>query len=511
MDLSKYAELFVTEGREHIAEMNAALVELERPEGSDKTRTTELVGTLFRAVHSVKGMGGAMGYSAVMSRAHVLEALLEAVRAGQQVMTPSLVAHLFDESDLLASDIERAYRSTQTLTQTATPAAASNVLKASTTFRGKHVRVSADRLDALMTLAGELEIARGRLSRVTTGAGDETVNAVAQMNRLVDELREQIVAARMVPVGQVFDRFPHLVRETARTLNKEVDFVVDGKDIELDRSMLDEIGDPVLHLLRNALDHGLERADDRIAAGKAVRGRLTLSAQRESSYVLIRVADDGRGIDRDRVVARARSLGALDVSATSVNDAELLGILVRPGFTTTDHVTDISGRGVGLDVVDATVRALGGSIELRSVAGRGTVITLRMPLTVAVVRALIARLDDETFAIPVTHVTETVELNRAEWCDVRGREHARVRDDMLPIVHLRELLSMPARPHDTPKAVTINIRGRRAAIVVDDFIGQQDIVVKQFDAVRGAPALFGGATILSDGIPALIVDVNSLV
>jgi two-component system chemotaxis sensor kinase CheA len=324
-------------------------------------------------------------------------------------------------------------------------------------------------------------------------------------------LRDQIITARMVPVGQVFERLPRMVRETARALQKEVDFVVDGKEIELDRSMLDEIGDPVVHLLRNAVDHGIEGPYERQRKGKPPRARLTLSAQRESNYVLIRVSDDGRGIDRDHVLGRAHKVGLVNPSIKKLSDTELLGVLTRSGFSTADHVTDISGRGVGLDVVDATVRSLGGALEIRSVLGCGTVVTMRLPLTVAIVRAILARLGNETFAIPVTHVLETVELDPLTLRSDAGGVAVLIRDEPFPIVRLRDVMGLPPLETPHPKAVTVNVHGRRGAIVVDDFVGQQDVVVKQFQAVRGAPTLFGGATILSDGAPALIVDVNRVV
>ena len=364
-----------------------------------------------------------------------------------------------------------------------------------------------------MDLVGELEIARGRLEReLPAGEHREPGGALDQTNKLLRELREQVIAARMVPVGQVFERFPRLVRETARTLGKEVDFTLDGADIELDRSMLDRIGDPVMHLLRNALDHGVEPAAAREAAGKPARGRITVTAQRESGYVLVRVADDGGGIDRGRVLARAIERGIVDASCDSLDDAALMRVLVQPGFSTTDTVTTVSGRGVGLDVVDATVSALGGAIEMKSVAGRGTAITLRLPVSVSIVRALVARVGDETYAIPFTHLEGTVEIEPPADA-IRGAAwtSAEVGGASIRVVPLRDALGMPRRIAERMKGVTLSVRGQRAALVVDSFVGQQDIVVKRFDAPVGSAMTFAGATVLADGAPALIIDVNSLI
>jgi two-component system chemotaxis sensor kinase CheA len=364
-----------------------------------------------------------------------------------------------------------------------------------------------------MTLVGEIEIARGRMEReLRRFSDDDLSSAFESASRLLNELRDQVIGARMVPVGQVFERFPRLVRETARSLDKEVDFTLDGAEIELDRSILDRIGDPVMHLLRNALDHGLEPTADRERDGKSPRGRLTLSAQREAGYVLIRVADDGRGIDRERVLARAHELGIVGWERTTLDDVELLRVLAHPGFSTASSVTTVSGRGVGLDVVDAAVRVLGGAIEIKSVGGRGTAITLRLPLSVAIVRALVARVGEELFAIPFTHVLETLALEPPSSA-LRGDEWTMtdIAGVQVSVVMLRTLFGLAPRISEQMPGISVLARGRRAALVVDEFIGQQDVVVKRYDLPRGGSTMFAGATVLGDGSPALIVDVNSLI
>jgi two-component system chemotaxis sensor kinase CheA len=515
VDLSKYAELFLTEGREHIAGMQSALHTIGDGDGG-AAELAAAVAALFRAAHNIKSMAAVMEYATISEMAHALETLLDGVRSGEDPLTPTLIAHLFDETDALAREIELAGdtahlapagRVGEKVGKDQAAENPTNIKRRD--LRSRYLRVESARLDALMTVAGELEIARGRLDRVARETGGEPLDlAVQQVSRLIGDLRDQIITTRMVPVGQVFERLPRMVRETAHALQKEIDFVVDGKEIELDRSMLDEIGDPVVHLLRNAIDHGIEGPYERHRRGKPPRAKLTLSAQRESNYVLIRVADDGRGIDRDRVLSRAHKAGFIDPATKKLSDTELLGILTRSGFSTADRVTDISGRGVGLDVVDATVLSLGGSWEIRSVLGCGTVVTMRLPLTVAIVRALLARLGNETFAIPVTHVLETIELDPLT---IQEGIAALIRDEPFPIVRLRDVMGLPPMDVSRPKAVTVNVHGRRGVIIVDEFVGQQDVVVKQFQSVRGLPTLFGGATILSDGAPALIVDVNSVV
>ena len=508
MDLSKYVDLFLSEGREHVAELSGALAELESTPTS-----ADAIAAAFRAVHSIKGMAAAMGYTVVTERADTLESALDLVRRGEEKITPSSLGDLIDDADALAREIELA------VTHPASgPAASDDAIPTDPSAnavrrRATHVRIRASRLDSLMNLVGEIEIARGRLERELRQVGDEEVSsAFASTSRLLGELREQVVGARMVPVGDVFERFPRLVRETARTLGKEVDFTLDGAEIEMDRSILDRIGDPVMHLLRNALDHGIESAEERASNGKSARGRLTLSAQREAGYVLIRVADDGSGIDRDRVLARAKEAGIVGWDTDALDDVTLLRVLAHPGFSTAASVTNISGRGVGLDVVDAAVRVLGGAIEIRTVARRGTAITLRLPLSVAIVRALIARVGEELFAIPFTHIVETLQLapppdafRGGEWTETS------IGDVMVRVVMLRELFGTEPCVSDRMPAVSVLARGRRAALVVDDFVGQQDVVVKRFDPPRGGSSMFAGATVLGDGSPALIVDVNSLI
>jgi two-component system chemotaxis sensor kinase CheA len=376
----------------------------------------------------------------------------------------------------------------------------------------RSVRIDLRRLDTLMNLIGELVITRGRLAQLTGAIDDPALtDTVAQTSRLVADLQDEIMTSRMVPVWQVFDRFPRLVRDAARSVGKPVDFTIEGKEVELDRSMLDEVGDPIVHLLRNAIDHGLESPEVRREQGKPEAGRLTLSASRDRSAVAIRVTDDGRGIDRDKVLKRAHEHGLLDPSKTELTDEELFRIISQAGFSTADKVTDLSGRGVGIDAVHNRVRSLGGSVDMKTAPGKGTTVTLRLPLTLAIVRSLLAKIGDETYAIPMTHVSETVELHPQILHTLKGREVLMIREEVLPLIRLRQLLHYEGdAPRGLEQVVVVEMAERRAAMVVDALIGQQEIVVKQFDGVQNGLTLFGGATILGDGAPALIIDVSSL-
>ncbi|HXQ27784.1 MAG TPA: chemotaxis protein CheA [Gemmatimonadales bacterium] len=377
----------------------------------------------------------------------------------------------------------------------------------------RHIRVDLRRLDTLMNLIGELLTARGRLDELAGARHDAALDDLAShISRLSTELQGEIVEARMTPVWQVFDRFPRLVRDSARELGKQVALRVEGKEIELDRAILDELGDPLVHLLRNAVDHGIEPPDERRAAGKKPEGEVVLAAARERSRVTITISDDGRGIDRARVLAIAKRDGLVEPHTESLTNDQLLRVLARPGFTTATTVTSVSGRGVGIDVALTRVRALGGTVEVRSELGAGTTFVLRLPVTLAIVRALITSVGSERYALPLTYVSETVEFSQAPRTTVEGRDAIVLRDRVVPLVPLRRLLDVgeegapPRRP-----IIVLEMGERRAGVVVDAMLGQQEIVVKSFDTPQGTLALFSGATIMSDGLPALILDAGELV
>jgi two-component system, chemotaxis family, sensor kinase CheA len=379
--------------------------------------------------------------------------------------------------------------------------------------RARQIRVDLGRLDALMKQVGELVVAKNRLGVLAAEGADPALAEVSdRISRLVSDMQAEVIAARMTPVGEVLERFPRLVRDLARDLGKRIRFDVEGDEIELDRSILDEIGQPLLHLIRNAADHGIESPEQRVAAGKPEEGRILLSASRERNSVALRLSDDGRGIDRDAIQAKARREGLVDGAADGLSDDLLLRVLARPGFSTAQAVSDVSGRGVGVDVVVTRVRALGGTIEVRSELGRGTTFTIRVPLTLAIVRALLASAAGERYAVPLAYVAETVEFDPRSVTAVRDREALVVRDLVVPTVHLRDLVRIERRPAAArAPTVILEIGDRRAALVVDALVGQQDIVVEPFDAPRGMPPYVGGATILADGSPALILDAAALV
>ncbi len=378
--------------------------------------------------------------------------------------------------------------------------------------RGRQIRVDLRRLDALMKQVGELVVARNRLTALSGEAGDPAlIELSGRISRLVSAMQGEVLAARMTPVGEVFERFPRLARDLSRDLGKRIRFDMEGEEIELDRSILDEIGEPLLHLIRNAADHGIEAPEQRVSAGKSAEGRILLSATRERNTVALRVIDDGRGIDRGRILTKARREGLATDDVDTLTDDLLVRLLARPGFSTAQTVSGVSGRGVGVDVAMTRVRALGGTLEVRTELGRGSTFLIRVPLTLAIVRALLAEAGGEQYAVPLAYVAETVEFDRRAVTAVRDREALVVRDQVIPTVHLRDLVSANGGVASARQpAVILEVGERRTAMVVDALLGQQDIVVEPFDAPRGLPPFIGGATILADGKPALILDAAAL-
>jgi two-component system chemotaxis sensor kinase CheA len=375
----------------------------------------------------------------------------------------------------------------------------------------RYIRVPADRLDEVINLLGELVIAGAGASLLARQSGQGAlVEANAQVGRLVEEIRNGTLQLRMVPIGETFARFRRVVRDTAAQLGKDVALEVVGGETELDKGMVERIADPLMHLVRNALDHGLESPADRAVAGKPPRGRLVLAACHESGSVLIRITDDGRGIDRRKVLARAWDRGLVERGVTPSDD-EILGLIFEPGFSTAEQVTNLSGRGVGMDVVKRNVEALRGHIGLRSDEGEGTTVEIRLPLTLAIIDGFLIGVGPSRFVIPLEAVVEVVESRVAQGAfDARGRGLVELRGQPLPVVGLRALYALESPHPERSSIVVLHAAGRRYGVVVDQLLGQHQTVIKplgrMFRSLRG----MSGSTILGNGEVALIIDVGAL-
>lgn len=377
------------------------------------------------------------------------------------------------------------------------------------------VRIDIRRLDNLMNLVGELVITKTRLEQLAlstaTPEAEETMKSLA---RVAGGLQDAVMKARMVPLAQVFTRFPRMVRDLARELGREVEFTIEGEETELDRSVIDEIGDPLVHLLRNAVDHGVEPPAERARRGKPPTGHVRLSACYEGNHVLIAVEDDGEGINRDAVLAMAKERGLVSAQeAKELGEQEVYRLLFLPGFSTAAKITDVSGRGVGLDVVQNKIESLGGSVAVTSRPGQGTRFAIRLPLTLAIIQALLVSLGSETYALPLESVEEIQVIPAADLKRVRGREVIVLRGEVVPLVRLGTLLGRlesDAGPGGEVPLVVVRGAGGRAGLVVDGLVGQREIVIKSLGRFLGNVPGIGGATILGDGRVALIIDTNGV-
>jgi two-component system, chemotaxis family, sensor kinase CheA len=375
----------------------------------------------------------------------------------------------------------------------------------------ENVRVPAERLDELMDRVGELVIAQSRLSQLAGSSADIMLRSVSEdVERLSGELRDTMMVLRMVPVGSLFSRFRRLVHDLARETGKIIELETEGETTEVDKTVIERLADPLVHLVRNSIDHGLELPQDRVAAGKPETGKVILLARQSGGEVIITIKDDGRGINRERVRAKAESSGIIQPGA-QLMDQELLQLIFQPGFSTAQQITNLSGRGVGMDVVKKTVEALRGVIDVRSDEGKGSEISLRIPLTLAIIDGLLVRVGTGCYVIPLSAVEECLELSIEDDLRSRGRSFISLRDSLVPFLRLRDMFRTGTDPDPYQKVVVISTGNERVGLVVDQIIGDHQTVIKAMSRLHHDVVTFSGATILGDGSVALILDVTNLV
>uniref|UniRef100_C6E9E2 histidine kinase n=1 Tax=Geobacter sp. (strain M21) TaxID=443144 RepID=C6E9E2_GEOSM len=385
------------------------------------------------------------------------------------------------------------------------------------------VRVDVKRLDDLMNQVGELVLERNRMIQLhsdyqtgldPTGFGDDFGKLSKRLNFVTSELQMQVLKMRMLPVEKVFKKFPRIVRNLARDLGKEVDLVIIGEETELDRSVVDEIGDPLIHLIRNALDHGLETPDQRLAAGKDRTGTVVLSAAHEGNQIVISIKDDGRGIDPERISKKALEKGLVtDEQLASMGNREILDLLFLPGFSTKEQTTDLSGRGVGMDVVRTNIRKLNGIIEIKNDVGHGTEFILKLPLTLAIIQSLLVEVEKEVYSIPLASVIETMRVSKSEFHMIGGQEVLKLRDSVLPLLRLQQTFSCQEyyTDRDTCYVVIVGVAEKRIGLIVTRLLGQQEVAIKSLGKFLANLPGIGGSTIMGDGRVALIVDPMGLI
>ena len=393
------------------------------------------------------------------------------------------------------------------------PAKKAAAAPAKKVHHSQSVRVDIEKLDTLMNLMGELVINKVRLEQIgQTHRLADLTETLEQMDRVTTDLQNIVMKVRMVPVSSVFNRFPRMVRDIAKELNKEINLTIEGEETELDRTVIDEIGDPIMHLLRNSCDHGVEEPDVRESKGKPRAGEVGLIARHEGNNVVIMVTDDGAGIDAAKIRAKAVEKGMISQEeADKMDDADAVRLIFLPGFSTADHISDISGRGVGMDVVRSKIEALSGHVDVETKIDEGSVFKIKLPLTLAIIQAMLVKVQEEMYAIPLGSIDSTINIQESEIKTVQNKEVIVLRGEIIPIIRMEKMLQVPhVKDSDETFVVVVHTGDAKAGIVVDNLIGQQEIVIKTLGSLFTGLKMFSGATVLGDGRVALILDVATM-
>ena len=534
VDVSKYKELFINESREHLQCISINLLTLEKePENTNALNET------FRSVHTLKGMAATMGCPDMEELSHEMENVLDVLRKGGKIEKGTETVDVlleclcgletFVEDVASGKMVERDFTALYKKLDYILPEKKGGVEVSTVRAEEKRereeagreekvgptIRLSIEKIQALQNLVEELSIAKMRLLQIASKHASPELNEItATTHRLTSELLDRVMEMRMFPVAYIFDRFPRTVRDLSMKTGKEVDFIVSGKEIELDRLVLDEINDAVMHLLRNAVDHGIEKPGDRKKAGKKDTGKVILSARREGNYVVISVEDDGRGMDVEEIkkIAVERKIITRE-EASRMSDGDVYELLGAPGLSTTKKITDVSGRGVGFDVVKSKIKSLGGSVRISSEEGRGTNVELRLPLTTAIIQSLLVGVEKEKYAIPLDSVREIIAVGEKDLKSVKGKEIFAYREQVLPLLRLKNIFDVPRnKDKDRIGPVVVVERDEKLfGIMVDTLLGRQETVVKPLGGMLKGRKEFAGATILGDGSVAFILDVCGLV
>ena len=578
---------FLIESEELLQRMDQDMIALE-----SSPKDPELLNRVFRAMHTIKGTSGFLGYEAVVRLSHRAEDVLNTVRRGDVTLGPRVANVLLAARDQIGKMLEdirqgglKEYslepllaelQAVQTSSEAplrlgeilvnqnvleptalagilaeqasspvspklgnlivekglATPAEVGNAMAdqqrvADTLAKSsgsQSMRVDVRKLDELVNLIGELVLERNRLvqinrdlvsGRISGEALDSALGlSTARLSFITEELQVAGLKTRMVPVDTVFRRFPRLVRDVAQSLQKEVELVLLGEDTELDKTMVELIGDPLVHLVRNCLDHGLELPDRRVAAGKPRHGTIRMEARQEGDQIVISVSDDGAGIDPERVARKAVEKGLVSAERVgSLSQREILDFIFLPGFSTAEKTSDLSGRGVGMDVVRSNLKKLNGTIDLDSKLGVGTTVLLKLPLTLAILPVLLVRVAEETYALPLRTVLETASIQLGEIHSIEGREVLQLRNETVPLLRLAEIIDarLDSRKDAGRRVVVLGIGDKKIALLVDELVGQESTVVKPLGSYLQGCATIAGATISGDGRVRLVLDPAALI
>lgn len=490
-DSAELLHTFVLEAEENLSRLEEDLLRLEH-----NLDDRELLNDIFRAAHTLKGGASCVGFNGLAALTHSVEELLDRLRSGETDVTPAIVSHLLEVVDGLRSVLAAVTNAPTARGGSASGDGASTI------------RVASSKLDQMLDLTGEIAIARGHVRQLITDQADREriFDSIRDLDQLSTDLQEAVMGVRLVPIGPALRYVHRTVRDLAASEQKLITVSIEGQDVELDMTLLEHLKDPLTHMIRNAVDHGIEPPDVRRAAGKPAEGHLRISVTRDCAGIAVRVSDDGRGLDEQKIMARARAFG---MEADGLTREEIQSLIFEPGFSTADSVTDVSGRGVGMDVVRRNVEALRGSVTVESIAGAGTTITIRLPLTLALIEGFAVGIGDDTYILPIDGVLECVDVQPeiSRDClfgvmDLRGQA--------LPCVRLRRLFGLDAAGAIRESVVVVQHEKSRAGIIVDGLYGSHQTVLKPLTGfIRNVPGI-GGSSILGSGRVALIIDVAEL-
>lgn len=521
MNNDQYLELFLSEAEEILTALNQHLLELEK-----KPTDSTLLEMVFRSCHTLKGNAAAMGYDQIMKTAHTMENTLSQLKKGEINLNKAVMDSLLEGLDLLDDFVSRLKHQgkmniddvslNNKLNATDEPKKSIHEHSDMVLKNIKSVRVNLNQIDDLINTVGELHINRTRLLELAQTQQDEhLIKAIHDLERIVNRLQGEAMQIRLLPIKYLFNYFPRLVRNDAELEGKEIELIMTGSDIGVDRTILDEINDPLIHLIRNAISHGIESPDERIKQGKPAQGQIKVTAIKEKNKVALTISDDGQGINPEEVKAQILKQGLL--SAEEVNKLspdEILMLITLPGFSLSKQVNERSGRGIGMNIVKTKLEGIGGSFSIHSELNKGTTFTLRLPISMAIIPAMLVKLEEEVCAIPLFNIIEMVKLNSSLIRRIENQEMIPYREEALPLIRTKEKLGfeMGKQSIETPMLfiVVCEINQNKIGLIVDYFIGQQQIVIKNLSNLAQGTRGFSGATILGNGKVALIIDVASL-
>ncbi len=553
-EMTEIVESFQVETKEILEKLDTDLLLLEK-----QPNDLELLNQIFRSFHTIKGTSGFLGLQKLTAVTHKCEDILNKLRKSEIQLTADLMDGILTGYDTIKNlfesieknknediDIEETLQllkllidgknncdnadgSSNKISEKPEQVISDNTLsqkegELSVKKTDNTIRVDVERLDELLNIVSELVLGRNRLQQLTTEYtienegtvfSRELAAAAKQIDLMTDELQQVVMKTRMIKIGKVFKRFPRLVRDLSKETGKKISLIINGEDTELDKTLIEEINDPLVHLIRNSIDHGIESPEIREAAGKDSVGKIVLSAEQEGNNILITIEDDGKGIDPEIIKEKAVSKGVITIEkAKELTKQEIYNLIFLPGFSTAETVSNISGRGVGMDVVKTNVSRLRGIINIESTPGKGTKINIKLPLTLAIIPGMIFKVSGEHFVIPLNSVIEVLRVHSDEITTINQKEVIRMRESIIPLVSLEHLFVNSCYKHNESKfqyVIVIGLAERKFGIKVDSLIGQKEIVIKSLGSYLGNINGIAGSTIMGDGTVVMILDVNELI